>query len=228
VQKVHLIILIVFTACYFILFEGPYPAAASATDVHPELKLARIIKNIKEKEKTLKTFAATFVQTKKSQLLRETLNSEGFIYFDSRGKMLIKVTLPSPLTLLLKQNMILIHFPESDSVERKIFGRMDNIIKEYLGLGESVETLKAKYDIRLSGETASGSYHLTMIPKIKTTSRYIEMIHVVVSPKNWLPEQIHLKEKQGDYTSLRLRFSSINEPLPRDIFSIELPEDEDR
>lgn len=227
-KKAHLNIFIAFMSFCFALFHYPYPATPSETDIQPESELARVMENIKEKEKTLKTFAATFIQTKKSHLLRETLNSEGFIYFDVRGKMLIKVILPSPLTLLLKQNMIIIHYPESARAERKVFGRMDNFLKEYLGIGESVEALKEKYDIRLSSETPSGNYLLTMIPKINTTSRYIEMIDVVVSPKNWLPEQIHFKEKQGDYTSLRLRFTSVNEPLPQGIFSIELPEDEDR
>ncbi len=219
---------VVFTFFCAILFQYPHPATPSATGTQPESELARVMKNIKEKEKTLKTFAATFIQTKRSHLLREALISRGFIYFDVGGEMLIKVILPEPLTLLFKNNMVIIKYPESARAERKVFGSMDNIFKEYLGIGESVEVLKEKYDIRLSSATPSGSYLLTMIPKIKTASRHIEMIEVVVSAKNWLPEQIHFKEKQGDYTSLRLRFTSINEPLPRGIFSMELPEDEER
>lgn len=196
--------------------------------MQPESELARVLKNIKETEKTLRTFSATFIQVKTSPLLRETLNSEGLIYFDVRGKMLIQVTLPSPLMFLLTQNTIIVQYPGSSGVEKNVFGNVDNLLQDYLGVGESVEALKKKYDIRLNGKAPSGGYLLTMIPKIKTTLRHIESIDVVVSPKNWLPEQIHFKEKQGGEASIRLHFISINEPLPRDIFAIELPEDEER
>ncbi len=196
--------------------------------MQPEPELARVLNNIKETEKTLRTFSASFSQVKTSHLLREALNSEGFIYFDVRGKMLIKVTHPSPLLLLFTRNAIIVQYPGSYGVESNVFGNADNIFQDYLGLGESVEALKNKYDIRLNGSAPSGGYLLKMMPKINTTLKHIELIDVVVSPKNWLPEQIHFKEKQGDDTTLRLHFISINEPLPRDIFAIELPEDDKR
>jgi outer membrane lipoprotein-sorting protein len=51
------------------------------------------------------------------------------------------------------------------------------------------------------------------------------MIEVIVNRKNGLPEQIYIKEKQGDHTAIRIEYIAINEPLPPGIFSIESPED---
>ena len=203
----------------------PLYVFSSEADHQSTSELVRVIKNIKEKEKTLKTFIATFSQIKKSQLLRETLKSEGLIYVDFSGKMLIKVIHPSLITLLLKDNMQVIYYPDLATAEKKILGRTDNILSKYLGIGQPIEMIQKQFDIGLGDKVSSGNYHLKMIPKNTATARHIDMIEVVVNKKSGLPEQIYFKEKQGDHTTIQLEYKAINEPLPPSIFSIELPED---
>lgn len=203
----------------------PLYVFSSEADHQSTSELVRVIKNIKEKEKTLKTFIATFSQIKKSQLLRETLKSEGLIYVDFSGKILIKVIHPSLITLLLKDNMQVIYYPDLATAEKKILGRTDNILSKYLGIGQPIEMIQKQFDISLGDKVSSGNYHLKMIPKNTATARHIDMIEVVVNKKSGLPEQIYFKEKQGDYTAIQLEYKAINEPLPPSIFSIELPED---
>ena len=203
----------------------PLYVFSSEADHQSTSELVRVIKNIKEKEKTLKTFIATFSQIKKSQLLRETLKSEGLIYVDFSGKILIKVIHPSLITLLLKDNMQVIYYPDLATAEKKILGRTDNILSKYLGIGQPIEMIQKQFDISLGDKVSSGNYHLKMIPKNTATARHIDMIEVVVNKKSGLPEQIYFKEKQGDYTTIQLEYKAINEPLPPSIFSIELPED---
>lgn len=204
----------------------PLYAFSSEADHQSTSELVRVIKNIKEKEKTLKTFIATFSQTKKSQLLRETLKSEGLIYFDISGKILIKVIHPSLITLLLKDNMKVIYYPDLAKAEKKILGiTTENILSKYFGIGQSIATIQKQFEISLDDKISSGGYHLKMIPKNNVTARYIDLIEVVVNPKNGLPEQIYLKEKHGDHTAIQLEYKTINEPIPPGIFSITLPED---
>ena len=207
------------------LFLYLYPVSPSETDQQSESELSWVIKKIKEKEKTLKTFTANFVQTKKTYLLQEPLYSEGLIYFDFTGKMLLKVTTPSPVMILLKDNMMFIYYPDLSKTKERYLGKIDNILKKYFGIRQSIEELQKRYSIQLVSKTHSDSYHLKLIPKIKTIARYIDVIEVMVSPKHWLPERIHFKEMNGDYTSIQLEFTSINEPLPPGIFTIDFPED---
>ncbi len=204
------------------LFLSPYTVSPSETGLQSESELSWVIKKIKENEGGLKTFIAKFVQTKKTYLLQEPLYSEGLIYFDCTGKMLLRVINPSPSIILLKDNMMLIYYPDLSKTEERYLGGTDNILKRYFSIGQSIEELKKQYAIQLVSKTHSGGYRLKLIPKMKAISRYIDTIEVVVSPKNWLPEQIHLKEVKGDNTSLRLQFISINEPLPPGIFSIDV------
>lgn len=198
----------------------PSSVVSSDTDLESASELSRVIKKIKEKEKTLQTFTARFVQTKRTYLLQEPLHSEGLIYFDSKGKMLWKVTTPSPLEVLLKDNLLIIHYPDlSESKERRL-GRTDKILKKYFGIGQSIEELKKQYEIQLMPAADSQHYHLKLIPKRKAIAKHIDTIEVVVDSQDWLPERVHFKEVKGDYTSLMLQFTSVNEPLPPDIFTI--------
>jgi outer membrane lipoprotein-sorting protein len=207
------------------LFLFPLYTSSSEADHQSTSELVRVIKSIKEKEKTLKTFVATFSQIKKSQLLRETLKSEGLIYVDFSGKILIKVIHPSQITLLLKDNMRVIYYPDLHKAEKTIIGRTDNILSKYLGIGQPVEMIQKQFDISLGDKMSSGRYLIKMIPKNNITARHIDLIEVVVSPKNGLPEQIYFKEKHGDYTNIKLEYIVINEPIPPGIFSIALPKD---
>ena len=206
------------------LFLYPYIVLSAEIDPQSESKLSWVIKNIKEKEKNLKTFIAKFVQTKKTYLLKEPLHSEGLIYFDFTGKMLLKVTTPSPVMVLLKDNMLFIYYPDLSKTEERYIGRTDNILKKYFGIGQSIEELNKQYTIHLVSKTHPDGYHLKLIPKTKPIKKYIDSIEVVVSSKHWLPNHIHFKETKGDYTSLTLHFISINEPLPQGIFQVDFPE----
>jgi outer membrane lipoprotein-sorting protein len=208
------------------LFLYSIPAVPSEEDLQPESELSWVIENIKEKQKGLKTFTANFVQTKKTYLLQEPLHSEGVIYFDCTGRVLLKVISPSPLIVLLKDTMLLVYYPDLSKSEERYLGRTDDILKKYFGIGQSIEELKKQYEIQLISKTHPDGYRLKLIPKMKAITRYIETIEVLVSPKHWLPERIHFKEVKGDNTSLSLQFISINEPLPSGIFAIDVPKDD--
>jgi outer membrane lipoprotein-sorting protein len=210
-----------------ILFLYPYPVSPSETVSQSETELSWVMENIKEKEKSLKTFTAKFSQTKKTKLLREPLHSEGIIYFDSSGTMLLKVISPSPLITLVKDSMLLTYYPDISKTEERYLGRTDTILKKYFGIGQSIEEMKKHYAIQLVSKTYSKSYHLKLIPKMEPIKKYIDSIEVEVNPKYWLPNHIHFKETKDDYTSIKLNFISINEPLPQGIFHLDFPKDDE-
>lgn len=205
-----------------ILFLNPCPVFPSETNLNTESELNWVIKNMKNKEKSLKTLTAKFAQTKNTRLLKEPLYSEGIIYFDSEGKMLFEVTSPSSVMVLVKSGLLLVYYPDISKTKEKYFG--NNFFKKYLGIGQSVEEFREQYSIQLVSKTNSGAYHLKLIPKIKAIAKRIDRIEIEVRPTWWLPERICFKEKEGDYTSILLEYVSINEPLPEGIFKINAPE----
>jgi outer membrane lipoprotein-sorting protein len=206
------------------LLYGSVSALSRESDLRSESELDRVIKKIKEKEASLKTFTATFRQTKTSDLLSEPLHSEGIVYFDIDGGILMKVTSPSPLILLLRENQQVIYYPDLSRVEKKSFGITDDILRQYLGIGESVNTLKTRFDIEMVANSPAKHYHLKLIPKQPGMAKHIQMIDVEVDAGHWLPEQIQFKGMKGDCTTIQMQYTSINEPLPSNIFTIEMPE----
>ena len=186
-------------------------------------ELTSVIKRIKEHEANLKTFTAAFQQTKKTSLLQQPLESKGLIYFDSRGKMLLSVTTPSPVKILFENDRMIIYYPDVSEVQERYLGG-ESIVKKYFGIGASIEELRKQYTLELLPGTAAGNYHLKLTPKAKAMAKHIDIIEVYVSPKHWLPERIEVRETEGDVTSILLDFTSINVSLPPDIFEIDVRE----
>jgi len=209
-----------------ILVLFPCQVFPSKSDLRSESDLSWAMKRIKGRERSLRTFTARFVQLKKTCLLKEPLRSEGVIYFDRTGKMLLRIISPSPLIVLLKANTLLTFYPDLSKTEEIYLGSTHDIFKEYFGIGQSIEELQRQYTIQLVSKIDSDVFRLKLIPKMKTITKYIETIEIVVSSKDWLPEQIHFKEVKGDNTSISLQFTSINEPLPSGIFTIDVPRDD--
>jgi outer membrane lipoprotein-sorting protein len=215
---------IVFICLGLCLFLYPYLVSLAQTKLQLESDLSSVINNIKDKEKDLNTFTAKFSQTKRTHLLKEPLHSEGLVYYDSASRMLLQVTTPSSLKVLLEDNMLFVYYPDLSRVEKNYLGR-DNILEKYFGIGQSIEELEKQYEIQLVPKSHSDSYYLKLVPKMPEIAKNIDMIQIVVSAKSWLLEQIHFRESEGDYTSIWLEFTSINEPLPPGIFIINVPEE---
>lgn len=209
-----------------ILFISPYQVFPSEVDLRSEPELRWVMKKVKERERSLNTFIARFVQLRKTNLLKESLHSEGMIYFDRTGRKLLKVISPNPLIVLLKANTLLTYYPDLSKIEERYLGSTDDIFKKYFGIGQSIEELERQYAIQLVSKKDSDIYCLKLIPKMKAITKYIETIEVVISQRHWLPERIYFNEVKGDHTSLSLQFTSINEPLPSGIFTIDVPRDD--
>jgi outer membrane lipoprotein-sorting protein len=195
------------------------------SESHPDSasELTSVIKRIKEHEANLKTFIATFTQTKRTTLLEQPLESKGLIYFDSRGKMLLSVTTPSRVKILFDDNRMIISYPDVSETQERYLGG-ESIVKKYFGIGASIEEMRKQYALALLPKTNAGHYHLKLTPKAPAMAKRIDAIEVYVSPKYWLPERIQVWETEGDITSILLDFTSINTPLPPDIFEIDLRE----
>lgn len=212
-----LVIIIVF--CF--MSQYPQVALSSDTDHQSESELKWLLEQMKEKEKTITSLEADFMQTKKTQLLREPLESKGKIYYDSSGKMLFTVTSPSSLKVLIRNGLIITYYPELSRAEERYLG--SNFIRKYFGIGMSVDELRKHYKIEIVSKIPGDGYRLKLTPATETMAKRIDAIVIVTKPIQWLPEYIYIQEKGGDSTAIRLEFTSINNPLHEKIFTITIP-----
>jgi outer membrane lipoprotein-sorting protein len=183
----------------------------------------QILRAVKENGKNLKSFTAKFAKLKQTNMPTELLFSEGKVSFDDSGKLLIEITGALPMKLLLSDNRLTMYYPDLNKIEKTYVGT--SIIRKYFGIGEPLEKLKQKYNVRLvSPPSSDDAYHLQFIPRKKYILEYISFLNIIVNSQNWLPSQIEFRTANGDYTTLGLQFLSINEPIPPAVFRIEIPE----
>ncbi len=201
----------------------PFRGICSIASNHEESE--RIVQHMKEREKSLNTLTATFTQVKSTRLLKEPLRSEGIIYFQAPGTMLCKILNPTPVTLLFKNRLFLVYYPDTGKSKERYLG--NNILKEFFGLGKPVEEFEKHYAITIESVGNDGTYHLKLIPKQRKIAYRIEMIEMDITPDQWLPYRIDVREKNGDLTSIRLEFTSINEPLAAEIFQVDITDNDE-
>lgn len=213
ITKLILVIIFCFT------LQHPQMVLSSETGHQSELKW--LLDQMKERETNLSSLTANFMQTKKTHLLREPLQSKGQLYYDSAGKILFKVTDPSSVIVLIRNGLILTYYPDISRAEERYLGR--NIIREYFGIGMSIDELRKQYKIEIVSKIAGNGYRLKLTPLTETMAKRIDTIEIETKPIQWLPEHIYIQEKGGDSTAIRLDFTSINKPLPENIFTVNIP-----
>jgi len=205
-------------------FMSQYPQVVLSSDINQQSELKWLLEQMKERETTLTSLVADFIQTKKTRLLREPLQSKGQIYYDSTGKMLVKVTSPSSAMVLIRDSLVLTYYPDLSRVEKRYLG--NNIIRKYLGIGMSIDELRKLYRIKIVSKIPGNGYRVKLTPVTETIMKRIETIEIETKPTQWLPEYIFFKEKGGDSTAIRLQFTSVNKPLPESIFTITIPKEQ--
>ena len=214
------------TCMFFILLNliaVPFPDQASAADgTHepPDSETLRIIERIRARESSLRTFSARFEQIQKSRLFEQVVHSEGIIYYDSQGKMLFRVTSPAPLSILFDGGSIVIHDPEQGRTQRRHVGNRGSLLKDYFGLGQPVDDLLRRFDIKAADNAPLPGVTLRMTPRADRLTRHVQLISADVDDKTWLPRQVYIQRSETEWSRIHLEFTSIDQPLPPEAFEV--------
>lgn len=184
----------------------------------------RILAQIKSRAETVGTFVATFRQKRLTRLLREPLLSEGLIYFEQDGNMLMQINKPSSLKLLFEGQYLTIINSKQALVYKKRLSATDRMMTTWIGFGLPLAAMKQQFNVRLAAPIENNRYRLTLTPQQEDLAQHIAAIEIEVDIDNLLPTQVVISETGGDRTTVDLNFLSINEPLPTGIFTIAIPE----
>jgi outer membrane lipoprotein-sorting protein len=196
------------------------PAEIQKTDWTVEDVLLRL----KERERTLTTFVAGFKQIQQNSLFAQPLESEGILYFDHKGTLLVKMTTPEPYLVFITNQKMIMGVPGSPSYRQKKLPGQNTFFKRVMGIGQSVDQLKNQYDIQMAATPCKEICELRLRPLKNSRRAPFNSIQATIDTLQWLPETIHIEETGGDVTTFYLQFRSVNQPLPDRIFDIPLPD----
>jgi len=203
-----------------LLLLNPSIPALSSEVQHSDWTLEEVLLHVREREQTLTTFIAEFKQIQDNSLFAKTQVSEGTLFFDHNGKLLMKMSVPEAYLVFIGDQKMVLGVPGSPSYRNKTIPGKKSFFKQVMGIGQ----LKNQYDIRKTADPCGEICELELKPMKKSRRIPFSSIRTRINTRQWLPEMIHLEEPDGDVTIFHLQFISINQPLPEGIFDIPIPD----
>lgn len=207
-----------------ILLYPAMPALSSETQKPAIWTVDDVLLHLKDRQRTLATFIAGFKQIQQNSLFDQPQVSEGTLFFDHNGKLLMKMTTPEAYLVFITDQEMIMGVPGSPSYRQKNLTGRNTFFKRVMGIGQSIDQLKNQYDIQMATTPCKETCELRLTPLKKSRRTPFASIRATIDTLQWLPETIHLEETGGDVTTFHLQFTSINQPLPDRIFDIPLPD----
>lgn len=197
------------------------PSGSRAEEPAMDKQTIEVVTRIKNIEATLRTFEAQFHQIQKSRMFEDIVESQGVIYYSADGRLRFSVLRPSPLTVLMEGEWITVHDPESNRTQRHHVGPRKNLLKTFFGVGETLDQLNKRFDVRATANAPLPGYTLTMAPKKSLLARKVQQITALVDDRTWLPQQVVIQQSEDEWSRMDLDFISVNKSLPAGAFVLD-------
>lgn len=207
----------------FLAFVLAAPPALAGGN--PELDA--ILKKMSERQGSLKTLSADFVQEKSLALLAKPDVSKGHLYYEAPAKILWEYREPDQTILLIDEKNLIAYYPDLKKADKVDIADKRQRYEKYFGVGLTQDASMQEYfDIDLAKESGiAGTRLLILTPKSQRIEKYISEIRLWVDEATFLPRKLEYREESGDSTSYTLDSSAVNQPLPEGKFAVILPPD---
>ncbi len=174
-------------------------------------------------KRELGSMKAHFVQKKIFTLFEETETSEGEVWFKRPNQALWSYTSPVPSQTILSGENSWSVMPATKQVQKvNIAGGSSNRIFQILGFGDSKDKLTNSFEVKdLPDEGNLKSLSLT--PTDEALKPYYAEIIVQLSPEDYLPRSVILREKSGDITEIHLSDLKVNISVKDSLFEFHVP-----
>jgi outer membrane lipoprotein carrier protein len=194
----------------------------SVTNAAPTYTLPEILQHMEETQKKVDSFRARFLQTKTIYLLEGAVKSEGELYFQRPGRLYWETKDPNRLVVVMNDNTLWLYYPDLKAADKLDITLLRGLINKYVGLGQSLEALKAQYDIKLA-EVGPQVIILDLFPKTPRLRAQIKRLRLWVNTKNWFPQEVENVEANGDRTHIVFSSFDLNITIPAGRFTFTPP-----
>lgn len=207
-----------------------FSAAAAPRIRKAKTGLAEILARMNDAAKHLKTVSADLDYTTMTALVDESDTETGKFYLRNpkNPDILIDFEKPDPKTILFRRNHAEIYYPKANRVEEHDLQQQSGLVQQFLllGFGTDAASLKAAYNVSLTGEDDLGgetTILLELLPKQPQVASQLTKIQIWVSEDSWLPAQQKFFQPGGDYLTARYKNVKVNRNLPSSTFEINAP-----
>lgn len=194
-----------------------------AAEQNPVPKLEDFLVHLEKRHSNTKTLAARFRQEKHFSFMDKPLISQGYILFESPGRIRFDIIEPFQ-TAMLSDGKNIERYELVDGQWRSIqsnAGKSIKLVMEQIGqwMQGKFSNQKRVFDLSINADDPNGYVVLDLEPRPKQFRQYIEKIRIHVSkPPEYHITRIDIYEPEGDRFALAFLQEIINRELPENCF----------
>lgn len=194
-----------------------------AAERNPVPVLEDFLIRLEKRHSNTKTLAVRFRQEKNFSFMDKPLISQGFILFESPGRIRFDITEPFQ-TAMLSDGKKIERYELVDGRWRSIqsnAGKSIKLVMEQIGqwMQGKFSNQKRLFDLSISADDPNGYVALDLEPRHKQFRQFIEKIRIHVSkPPEYHITRIDIYEPAGDRFALEFLQEILNKELPENCF----------
>lgn len=179
----------------------------------------QIITKIDLAAKKMQSMQCDFTQTKRMKLLKRDMQSCGVMYFKRPDKLRWQYTSPYDYIFTMNGNQVQLKSTRSTQninvQQNKMFRQITSIILSSI----TGSSLKSNADFTVELYRKDKSYFARLYPKKKEIKQIYQSIEIHFNPALTMVTTVHMLEKTGDETIVRLNNTKTNTTINENLFS---------
>ena len=203
----------------------PAPKTVSIDALEGSAKLDALIERVVERQRSLNTLEAEFVQLKESALLLEAVESTGVFLFRAPDLVRWDYRLPDSMVVLFAEDTVTTYHPAQARAEQITVSNKQRRFVRVLAGTQPLDDLTSHFSITLADPGGQAHYRLTLRPIGNILSKKLQSVEIEVDRKLFLPVVIKYNETDGDRTRYEFKKMVINPEIDKSRFDLELGED---
>ena len=204
---------------------GPAPKTVAIDDLEGGAKLEALIERVVERQRSLRTLEAEFVQVKESALLLQAVESTGVFLFRAPDLVRWDYQKPDAMVVLFAEGVVTTYHPAQARAEKiKVSAKQRRFVRVLAGT-QPLDDLTSHFSITLADPGGQAHYQLTLRPVGNILSKKLRSVEIEVDRELFLPVVIEYNEADGDSTRYEFDHLVINPEIDDSRFRLELGAD---
>ncbi len=204
--------------------EASAPPDPDAPGLALTARLDALLERVKYEQKRLQTLEADFVQEKASEFLAAPETAKGQLSFAAPDRVRWEYSAPKPITLLIRDDVMLTWYRDLGRAERVKVGRLSSHVFQYLNASSSLDSLLRYFRANVSFPPATEPFKIELVPRFARVARRLASMTLWVDRKLFVPIRVRYVEPNGDVTEYRLDGVKVNGVIPDQRFVLALPD----
>jgi outer membrane lipoprotein carrier protein len=204
---------------------GPAPKTVAIDDLEGGAKLEALIERVVDRQRSLRTLEAEFVQVKESSLLLQAVESTGVFLFRAPDLVRWDYQKPDPMVVLFTEDVVTTYHPAQARAERiKVSAKQRRFVRVLAGT-QPLDDLTSHFKVGLADPGGQANYRLTLQPLGSGLSKKLRSMEIEVDRTLLLPVVIEYNEADGDSTRYEFTKVTVNPEIDDSRFRLEFGAD---